>query len=96
MCEEDMFMASLISNLDDDCEKLLVCKMELNCVKTLQFEMKLNHIFATCCVALQEQALNACPSDFTATYFLGKSPFPDLDKFVESIASIGNIINADL
>ena len=35
-----MFMASLICNLDDDCEKLLVCKMELNCVKTLQFEMK--------------------------------------------------------
>ncbi|KAB1204910.1 DNA-directed primase/polymerase protein [Morella rubra] len=91
MCEEDMFMASLICNLDDDCEKLLVCKMELDCVKTLQFETELNHNFSTYCVASQEQALNACPSDFTTTYFLGKSPFPDLDKFVESIASIGNI-----
>jgi hypothetical protein len=34
-CEEEMFMASLICNMDVDCEKLLVCKMELDCVKTL-------------------------------------------------------------
>lgn len=32
-----MFMASLICNMDIDCEKLLVCKTELDCVKTLHF-----------------------------------------------------------
>lgn len=37
-CEEEMFMASLICNMDADCEKLLVCKMELDCVKTLLFD----------------------------------------------------------
>jgi hypothetical protein len=33
-----MFMASLICNMDVDCEKLLVCKMDLDCVKTLHFD----------------------------------------------------------
>ncbi|KAG2709790.1 hypothetical protein I3760_05G257900 [Carya illinoinensis] len=50
-----------------------------------------NHNFATNCVASQEFPLSACTSDLTTTYFLGKSPFPALDKFVESIASIGNV-----
>lgn len=31
-------MASLICNMDADCEKLLVCKMDLDCVKTLHFD----------------------------------------------------------
>ncbi|KAG6574204.1 hypothetical protein SDJN03_28091, partial [Cucurbita argyrosperma subsp. sororia] len=39
-CEEDMFMASLVCNVDAECEKLLVCVTELHCVKTLQFEME--------------------------------------------------------
>ncbi|KAG7981428.1 hypothetical protein I3843_05G233600 [Carya illinoinensis] len=91
LCEEDMFMASLICNMDIDCEKLLVCKMELDCVKTLHFGTEVNHNFATNCVASQEFPLSACTSDLTTTYFLGKSPFPALDKFVESIASIGNV-----
>lgn len=37
-----MFMASLICNVDADCEKLLVCKTDLDCVKTLQFEMEVS------------------------------------------------------
>ena len=36
--EEEMFMASLICNLDVDCEKLLVCKSDLDCIKTLHFD----------------------------------------------------------
>lgn len=33
-----MFMASLICNMDADCEKLLICKMDSDCVKALQFD----------------------------------------------------------
>ncbi|GMY07329.1 DNA-directed primase/polymerase protein [Fagus crenata] len=91
MCEEEMFMASLICNMDADCEKLLVCKMELDCVKTLLFDTEVNHNIGNYYSAPQEFALSACTSDLSTTYFLGKSPFPALDKFVESIASIGNI-----
>uniref|UniRef100_A0A7N1A273 DNA-directed primase/polymerase protein n=1 Tax=Kalanchoe fedtschenkoi TaxID=63787 RepID=A0A7N1A273_KALFE len=42
MCEEDMFMASLICNLDRDCKTLLVCKMDADCVKTLKFDTEVN------------------------------------------------------
>ncbi|KAK2653993.1 hypothetical protein Ddye_013849 [Dipteronia dyeriana] len=90
MCEEDMFLASLICNMDDDCEKLLVCKMELDCVKTLQFDTELHNNFGKHRVASQELASNAC-SDLSTTCFMGKSPFPALDKFVECVASTGNV-----
>ncbi|KAK4836935.1 hypothetical protein QYF36_001476 [Acer negundo] len=90
MCEEDMFLASLICNMDDDCEKLLVCKMELDCVKTLQFDTELHNNFGKHRVASQGFASNAC-SDVSTTCFMGKSPFPALDKFVECVASIGNV-----
>ncbi|KAI9159989.1 hypothetical protein LWI28_004026 [Acer negundo] len=89
-CEEDMFLASLICNMDDDCEKLLVCKMELDCVKTLQFDTELHNNFGKHRVASQGFASNAC-SDVSTTCFMGKSPFPALDKFVECVASIGNV-----
>ncbi|KAJ1404411.1 DNA-directed primase/polymerase protein isoform X3, partial [Sesbania bispinosa] len=36
--EEDLFMASLICNMDADCEKYLRCKTDLDCVKTLHFD----------------------------------------------------------
>lgn len=35
-------MASLICNLDADCEKLLVCKSDLDCIKTLHFDTEVN------------------------------------------------------
>lgn len=44
----------------------------------------------------QEFALNGCTSDASATYFLGKSPFPALDAFVEFVATIGNVSGANL
>lgn len=80
--EEDVFMASLICNIDIDCEKLLICKMDLDCVKTLQFDTEkqfgVSHAFTSC-------------SSEDKTYLMGKSPFPAVDAFVESIASTGNI-----
>ncbi|PON51262.1 hypothetical protein PanWU01x14_217310 [Parasponia andersonii] len=90
-CEEDMFMASLICNMDVDCEKLLVCKMDLLCVKTLQFNTEVNHNSGRCFSCPQELTLDGCGIDASATYFMGKSPFPALDTFIESVASIGNV-----
>ncbi|CAN6588886.1 unnamed protein product [Malus baccata var. baccata] len=90
-CEEEMFMASLICNLDVDCEKLLVCKPDLDCIKTLHFDTEVNRGLGKCYSWPQEYALNGCTSGASATYFLGKSPFPALDAFVESVATIGNV-----
>ncbi|XP_011046040.1 PREDICTED: DNA-directed primase/polymerase protein [Populus euphratica] len=84
MCEEDMFMSSLICSMDVDCNKLLVCKMDMECMKTLQFDTEVNYDYRRHCTP-KEFPLNGVPSD------TGNSPFPALDKFIESIASIGNI-----
>lgn len=43
-----------------------------------------------------EFALSSCTSNASATYFLGKSPFPALDAFVEFVATIGNVSGATL
>ncbi|XP_021892242.1 DNA-directed primase/polymerase protein isoform X2 [Carica papaya] len=91
MHEEDMFMASLICNMDVDCEKFLVCKMELECVKTLQFDTEVNHNIGRWSSSSQEFQLNASTSDVPSSYLMGKSPFPVLDHFIESIATIGNV-----
>ncbi|OMO86979.1 DNA primase, UL52/UL70 type, Herpesviridae [Corchorus capsularis] len=88
MDEKDMFMASLICNMDVDCEKLLVCKMELDCVKTLHFETEVTSNFGRYCRAPQGKTRI---SDVPTTYLTGKSPFPALDEFIESIASTGNV-----
>ncbi|KAE9592559.1 hypothetical protein Lalb_Chr19g0130571 [Lupinus albus] len=91
MGEEDVFMASLICNTDVDCEKLLVCKPNLECVKTLHFDTEENSNFGNFCQIPPELTSNTCTSDVSATYFMGKSPFPFLDEFILSVASIGNI-----
>ncbi|KAK7283601.1 hypothetical protein RIF29_13225 [Crotalaria pallida] len=88
---EDVFMASLICNTDVDCEKVLVCKPDLECVKTLRFDTEENSNFGNFCHVPSESTLNTCTSDVSATYFMGKSPFPFLDEFILSVASIGNI-----
>ncbi|XP_070677920.1 uncharacterized protein [Malus domestica] len=75
-CEEEMFMASLICNLDVDCEKLLVCKPDLDCIKTLHFDTEVNSSLRKCYSWPQEYALNGSTSGASATYFQGKSPFP--------------------
>ncbi|XP_054811773.1 uncharacterized protein LOC129312981 isoform X2 [Prosopis cineraria] len=89
--EEDMFMASLICNIDADCKKYLLWKTESNCVKTLQYDTEVNYNHENCHKYPLEFTLNSRESDAPTAYFVGKSPFPFLDKFVESIASVGNI-----
>ncbi|GFY84150.1 DNA primase [Actinidia rufa] len=91
MSEEDVFMASLICNMDVDCEKLLICKMDMDCVKALDFDTEIHSDFQMQSGASREFMLNSCTSDLSRTYLIGKSPFPALDVFVESIASVGNV-----
>ncbi|MED6122374.1 hypothetical protein PIB30_039121 [Stylosanthes scabra] len=89
--EEEVFMASLICNIDVDCEKLLICKTELDCVKTLHFDTEMNCDSGNSCQIPLQCTLNTCSSEVSRTYFVGNSPFPFLDKFILSVASVGNI-----
>nr|XP_029148558.1 DNA-directed primase/polymerase protein isoform X2 [Arachis hypogaea] len=89
--EEEVFKASLICNMDVDCEKLLVCKPDLDCVKTLHFDTELNCNSGNSCQIPSEFTLNTCGSEVSTTYFVGNSPFPFLDRFILSVASVGNI-----
>ncbi|KAI9112899.1 hypothetical protein K1719_016013 [Acacia pycnantha] len=89
--EEEMFMASLICNMDADCKKYLVGKPESNCVKTLHYDTEVNYNHEHCHQYPLKFTSSSCESDVPAAYFVGKSPFPFLDKFVESTASVGNI-----
>ncbi|CAH8279408.1 unnamed protein product [Arabidopsis lyrata] len=91
MGEPDVFMTSLICNIESDCEKLLVCKMESDCMKTLCFDTEVNSNNLVRDQNAQRFQLDACTSDMSTSYFGGKSPFPQLDQFVESTASTGNV-----
>ncbi|ESQ43234.1 hypothetical protein EUTSA_v10012991mg [Eutrema salsugineum] len=91
MGEEDVFMTSLICNVASDCEKLLVCKMESDCMKTLCFDTEVNNNSIVRDQRAHRFQLDACTSDMSTSYFGGKSPFPLVDQFIESIASTGNV-----
>ena len=56
---------------------------------TLSLQVNYNH--EHCHQYPLELTSSSCESDVPAAYFVGKSPFPFLDKFVESTASVGNI-----
>ncbi|PWA93033.1 DNA primase [Artemisia annua] len=86
MSEEDVFMVSLICNVGADCEKLLICKMDLDCIKVLHYDTERNSDY--CKPRTREFVPTACTSD---GYFSGKSPFPTLDEFIEFIATIGDV-----
>ncbi|XP_018472379.2 uncharacterized protein LOC108843646 isoform X1 [Raphanus sativus] len=91
MSEQDVFMSSLICNVASDCEKLLVCKMESDCMKTLCFDTEVNNNSIVRDQRAHRFQVDACTSDMSTSYFGGKSPFPLVDQFVESIASTGNV-----
>ncbi|TKY45272.1 DNA-directed primase/polymerase protein [Spatholobus suberectus] len=86
-----MFMASLICNMDVDCKTYLVCKTDLDCIKTLHFDTEKNSNLGNSSQIPPEFTLNTSTSDVSTPYFMGKSPFPFLDKFILSVASVGNI-----
>ncbi|GFP81021.1 DNA-directed primase/polymerase protein [Phtheirospermum japonicum] len=91
MSQEEVFMASLICHVDADSEKLLICKMDLECVKALHFETEITDSIQKHSDYPRNFGLNACTTDASSTYLMGKSPFPDLDVFVETIASKGDV-----
>ncbi|XP_077247420.1 DNA primase isoform X2 [Tasmannia lanceolata] len=91
MSEQHMFMESLICRMDVDCKKLLICKMDLDCKKTLCFDSEVNGNYEEDFIDSREIVRHAFTSDFPGTYCTGRSPFPAVDVFVESIASIGNV-----
>ncbi|CAA7035349.1 unnamed protein product [Microthlaspi erraticum] len=91
MGEEDVFMTSIICNVASDCEKLLVCKMESDCMKTLCFDTEVNNNSILRHQKSQRIQVDSCTSDMSTSYYAGKSPFPQLDQFIESIASTGNV-----
>ncbi|XP_062188595.1 uncharacterized protein LOC133891905 [Phragmites australis] len=89
MNAKDIFMESLICKLDDNCDKLLICKLDLECKKTLHFdsEVSMPQIQGRNC----KDPIATYRSDFPSEYTYGKSPFPALDGFIESIGSFGNV-----
>lgn len=89
MNNKELFMESLICRLDDDCDKLLICKLDLDCKKALHFdsEASITRIERRTC----KDAIGTYRSDFPHAYTYGRSPFPALDGFIESIASFGNV-----
>ncbi|KAG9455314.1 hypothetical protein H6P81_008218 [Aristolochia fimbriata] len=89
--EDQMFMDSLICRMDVDCKKLLICKMDLECMKTLHFDSEVHRGGEKNLEGRKDIILNTRASDFSGAYITGKSPFPALDRFVESIASSGNV-----
>ncbi|XP_047332072.1 DNA-directed primase/polymerase protein [Impatiens glandulifera] len=91
MSEEEVFMASLICRMDNDCEKLLICKMDLECVRALHFDTEVTYDVQKHSESSQQFTVSAYTSDLSSTYLMGRSPFPALDLFVESVASTGNI-----
>ncbi|KAF7802077.1 DNA-directed primase/polymerase protein isoform X1 [Senna tora] len=87
--EEDMFMASLICNMDVDCEKLLVCKKESDCVKSLCYDTEVVLGFEV--IAFMKFRL--CLSNHWALllYFGRKNCTTCLDHFLKFVLYIGSI-----
>lgn len=53
--------------------------------------MQVNHNLREHYSTLQSLSLSSYPADASSTYLMEKSPFPALDVFIESVASIGNV-----
>ncbi|KAI5009084.1 hypothetical protein ZWY2020_010132 [Hordeum vulgare] len=89
MNDKELFMESLICRLDDDCDKLLICKLDLECKKALHFDTEAS------ITRIQGKnyrvAIDTYRNDFSQAYTYGRSPFPALDGFIESIASFGSV-----
>lgn len=89
MNDKDVFMESLICKLDDNCDKLLICKLDLECKKTLHFDSEIS--MPRTQGRSYKDTIATYRSDFPHECTYGKSPFPALDGFIESIASYGNV-----
>lgn len=72
------------------CLDAMLFKLRINHYDVL-FVMQVNHNIGRWSSSSQEFQLNASTSDVPSSYLMGKSPFPVLDHFIESIATIGNV-----
>ncbi|WOH14322.1 hypothetical protein DCAR_0933841 [Daucus carota subsp. sativus] len=91
MSEEDMFMASLICKVDVDVQKILICEKDIGCSNTLQFATQVHVNFHKDYGVPRNLLSNSCIIDSSRIFQTGRSLFPLLDMFVESVASLGNI-----
>ncbi|XP_020689294.1 DNA-directed primase/polymerase protein isoform X2 [Dendrobium catenatum] len=89
MTEQQVLLESLICRMEEDFEKILICKMDIDCMKALSFDTE-DHVQHQ--NFLWEVDSNLHSSGTTSSYVTGRSPFPALDAFVESIASIGSAL----
>lgn len=89
MGEHQVFLESLICRIDKDCEKFLICKMDLDCMKALSFDTEVHAQHQN---VISEIDTHSHRSDVTSSYITGRSPFPVLDEYVASIASIGSTL----
>ncbi|KAF3335584.1 DNA-directed primase/polymerase protein [Carex littledalei] len=91
LSEKEVFMDSLICKIDGDCEKLLICKLDLDFKKTLCFDSEVGIVMIVQERSSNNIVLDAFRNHFNGSCVYGKSPFPAIDSFIESIASIGNV-----
>ncbi|GJV08004.1 hypothetical protein Tco_1345660 [Tanacetum coccineum] len=75
MSEEDVFMLSLICNVEAECEKLITCNMDIGFINVFKYDTKRNHEYC------KRRTHN----------FSRKSPFPKIDQFIEYISTIGEV-----
>ncbi|GJY85504.1 hypothetical protein Tco_0499530 [Tanacetum coccineum] len=75
MSEEDVFMLSLIYNVEAECEKLLTCNIDIGFINVLKYDTERNHEYC------KRRTHN----------FSGKSPFLKINQFIEYISTIGEV-----
>ncbi|MQL80515.1 hypothetical protein Taro_012972 [Colocasia esculenta] len=90
MSDKEIFMDSLICRIETDCKKLLVCKVDVDCKKCFSFDFEVNADHGQGPEALGNTTALHSAENFTSACFTGRSPFPTLDSFIETIASLGN------
>nr|GEV19814.1 hypothetical protein [Tanacetum cinerariifolium] len=73
--EEDVFMLSMIFNVEVECEKLLTCNMDIGFINVLKYDTQRNHEYC------KRRTHN----------FSGNSPFPKIEQFIEYISTIGEV-----
>nr|XP_017225176.1 PREDICTED: DNA-directed primase/polymerase protein-like [Daucus carota subsp. sativus] len=95
--EVDLFMASLICKVDVDVQNILICEMDIGCSNTLQFATQVTIItsesllFDRILWIPRNLLSNSCMINSSRIFQTGRSTFPRLDMFVESVGSLGNI-----
>ncbi|XP_078446317.1 DNA primase [Wolffia australiana] len=91
MAEKEIFMESLICRMDAECKRFLVCKPDLDCGKSLLFDLEVSSNHEGGPNLQGASAAHHSQELFPGTYLQGKSPFQNLDKFVEVVGSFENV-----